>query len=80
MCSSSILLFIFNFSVVKVVGCHYLQPKETYHEPTRRFYPNEILRSPVTEYVPIELIHGRCWVVDPSTYCKGRPEGIQNID
>ncbi|XP_021955011.1 uncharacterized protein LOC110851509 [Folsomia candida] len=56
-----------------VVGCHYLRPKETFHEPTRRFYPNEILRSPVTEYVPIELIHGRCWVVDPATYCKGRP-------
>lgn len=59
-----------------MVGCHYLRPKETFHEPTRRFYPNEILRSPVTEYVPIELIHGRCWVVDPATYCKGRPIGM----
>lgn len=56
-----------------VYGHHYLRPHETFHEPTRKFYPNEILRSPLYEVVPIELIMGRCWVLDPSTFCKGRP-------
>uniref|UniRef100_A0A336KMV7 CSON011870 protein n=1 Tax=Culicoides sonorensis TaxID=179676 RepID=A0A336KMV7_CULSO len=56
-----------------VYGHHYLRPHETYHEPTRKFYPCEILRSPLYEVVPIELIMGRCWVLDPTTFCKGRP-------
>lgn len=56
-----------------VFGHHYLRPHETYHEPTRKFYPNEVVRVPLYEVVPIELIIDRCWVLDPTTYCKGRP-------
>ncbi|XP_055700247.1 histone-lysine N-methyltransferase ash1 isoform X2 [Phlebotomus papatasi] len=56
-----------------VFGHHYLRPHETYHEPTRKFYPNEVVRVPLYEVVPIELIMARCWVLDPATYCKGRP-------
>ncbi|GAB0086330.1 Histone-lysine N-methyltransferase ash1 [Sergentomyia squamirostris] len=56
-----------------VFGHQYLKPHETYHEPTRKFYPNEVVRVPLYEVVPIELIMGRCWVLDPTTYCKGRP-------
>lgn len=56
-----------------VYGHHYLRPHETFHEPTRKFYPCEILRSPLYEVVPIELVMGRCWVLDPTTFCKGRP-------
>lgn len=54
-------------------GHHYLRPHETYHEPTRKFYPNEVVRVPLYEEVPIEMIMGRCWVLDPTTFCKGRP-------
>ena len=54
-------------------GHHYLRPHETFHEPTRRFYPNEVVRVPLYEVVPIELIIDRCWVLDPATFCKGRP-------
>ncbi|XP_021707227.1 histone-lysine N-methyltransferase ash1 isoform X2 [Aedes aegypti] len=56
-----------------VYGHHYLRPHETYHEPTRRFYPNEVMRVPLFEVIPIELVMERCWVLDPTTFCKGRP-------
>ncbi|XP_044735894.1 histone-lysine N-methyltransferase ash1 isoform X2 [Chrysoperla carnea] len=56
-------------------GHHYLRPHETYHEPTRKFFPNEVMRVPLYEAVPVELIMSRCWVLDINTYCKGRPIG-----
>jgi len=56
-----------------VMGYNYLRPHETHHEPSRRFYPNEILKAPIHEIINIEMIDGRCWVVDTNTYCKGRP-------
>lgn len=56
-----------------IFGHHYLRPHETYHEPTRKFYPNEVVRVPLYEVVPIELVMAKCWVLDPTTYCKGRP-------
>ncbi|GJQ68942.1 putative histone-lysine N-methyltransferase [Trypoxylus dichotomus] len=56
-------------------GHHYLRPHETYHEPTRKFFPNEVMRVPLYEAVPVELIIEHCWVMDLNTYCKGRPMG-----
>ncbi|KAG7209902.1 hypothetical protein KM043_011498 [Ampulex compressa] len=58
-----------------VFGHHYLRPHETYHEPTRKFYENEVVCAPLYEAVPCDLIAERCWVLDPHTYCKGRPVG-----
>lgn len=40
-----------------------------------RFFPNEVMRVPLYEVVPIELIMSPCWVLDLNTYCKGRPLG-----
>ncbi|XP_050336751.1 histone-lysine N-methyltransferase ash1 [Bactrocera neohumeralis] len=56
-----------------IFGHHFLRPHETFHEPSRRFYPNEVVRVPLYEIVPIELVIGRCWVLDRTTFCKGRP-------
>ena len=56
-------------------GYHYCRPQETYHEPTRKFYTKEVMRSPLYEVVPLELVVGTCWVLDVNTYCKGRPVG-----
>ncbi|XP_071051493.1 histone-lysine N-methyltransferase ash1 isoform X2 [Onthophagus taurus] len=56
-------------------GHHYLRPHETYHEPTRKFFPNEVMRVPLYEAVPVELVMEHCWVMDLNTYCKGRPMG-----
>ncbi|XP_045466050.1 histone-lysine N-methyltransferase ash1 [Harmonia axyridis] len=56
-------------------GHHYLRPHETYHEPTRKFFQNEVMRVPLYEAVPVELIISQCWVLDLNTFCKGRPIG-----
>ncbi|XP_073978076.1 histone-lysine N-methyltransferase ash1 isoform X3 [Rhodnius prolixus] len=56
-------------------GHHYLRPHETFHEPTRKFFPNELMRVPLYEVVPVELVMGLCYVLDLNTYCKGRPLG-----
>lgn len=56
-----------------IYGHHYLRPHETFHEPSRKFFKNEVIRVPLFEVVPIELIMGRCWVMDLNTFCKGRP-------
>lgn len=56
-----------------IYGHHYLRPHETFHEPSRRFYENEVIRVPYYEVVPIELVMARCWVFDRNTFCKGRP-------
>ncbi|CAF4826885.1 unnamed protein product [Pieris macdunnoughi] len=58
-----------------VYGHHYLRPHETFHEPTRKFFHNEVMRVPLYEAVPIELVMSQCWVMDLNTFCKGRPVG-----
>lgn len=40
-----------------------------------RFFPNEVMRVPLYEAVPVELIIEHCWVMDLNTFCKGRPIG-----
>ncbi|XP_059490497.1 histone-lysine N-methyltransferase ASH1L isoform X2 [Neocloeon triangulifer] len=58
-------------------GHHYLRPHETFHEPSRRFFPNEVMRVPLYEKVSFDLILDQCWVLDLATYCKGRPIGAK---
>lgn len=61
-------------------GHMYVRPHETFHEPSRKFYPNEVFRTPLYEVVPLESITGYCCVLDPLTYCKGRPKGYRDDD
>ena len=56
-------------------GYHYLRPNETFHEPTRKFFRNEVFRVPIYEVLPLDTIWQQCWVMDLATYCKGRPKG-----
>lgn len=56
-----------------IFGHHYLRPHETFHEPSRKFYENEVIRVPLYEVIPIELVIARCWVLDRKTFCMGRP-------
>lgn len=63
-----------------IFGHHFLRPHETFHEPSRRFYPNEVVRVSLYEVVPIELVIGRCWVLDRTTFCKGRPTECNDED
>lgn len=61
-------------------GHHYLWPSETYHEPTRKFYENEVLRSPISEWAALEEVHSTCAVLDPATFAKGRPRAFKPED
>lgn len=54
-------------------GHHYLRPHETFHEPNRKFFHNEVFRVPIYEVLPLDTIWGQCWVMDIPTYSKGRP-------
>ena len=56
-------------------GFHYLRPHETFHEPSRRFFDNEVFRVPLYEVLPLDTLWSRCWVMDPATFCRGRPAG-----
>jgi len=56
-------------------GHHYLRPHETFHEPSRRFFQNEVFRVPIYEVLPLDTIWRQCWVLDLQTFCKGRPVG-----
>ena len=56
-------------------GHHYLRPHETFHEPSRKFFRNEVFRVPIYEVLPLDTIWGQCWVLDLNTFCKGRPIG-----
>jgi len=57
----------------RVLGHHYLRPNEVYHEPSRKFYTNELMRTSIFESIPINLVIDTCWVLDPTSYFKGRP-------
>ena len=56
-------------------GHHYLRPHETFHEPNRKFFRNEVFRVPLYEVLPLDTIWGQCWVLDYAAFCKGRPIG-----
>ena len=51
-------------------GYHYLRPHETFHEPSRKFYDNEVFRVPLYEVLPLDTIWRQCWVMDPATFCR----------
>lgn len=63
-----------------VSGYHFLRPSETYHEPTRKFFNNEVLCSPIGGCAQLEAVKGICYVLDLSSYCKGRPKGAREED
>ena len=56
-------------------GHHYLRPHETFHEPSRKFFSNEVFRVPIHEVLPLDSIWKQCWVLDIPTFTKGRPIG-----
>ena len=63
--------YLWLFQVKKFAfGYHYMQPNETYHEPTRKFFRNEVFRIPIYEVLLLETIWQQCWVTDIQTFCK----------
>lgn len=60
-----------------ISGHFYFRPSETANADTRRFYRKEIFRASTTTNAAIQMenVLGRCWILDPVTYCRGRPSG-----
>ncbi|CAF0970907.1 unnamed protein product [Adineta steineri] len=63
-----------DYGVGQASGFFYIRPNETFHEPTRKFYLNEVFRFPSSnDPLPISLIVRPCFVFDIGTYRKGKP-------
>src|SRR3989442_1146416 len=81
-CTSLFLFFHFHRGTRYISGHYYYRPSETANATTRKFYRQEIFRSttPSKAAIKMENVLGRCWILDPVTYCKGRPSTITQDD
>ena len=67
-------LWIDDDAIAQAAGFYYIRPNETFHEPTRKFFPNEVFRFPTSnDPVPINCFVRPCFVFDIKTYTKGKP-------
>uniref|UniRef100_A0AC34R7N9 Histone-lysine N-methyltransferase n=1 Tax=Panagrolaimus sp. JU765 TaxID=591449 RepID=A0AC34R7N9_9BILA len=55
-------------------GCYYARPHETFVDPGRMFYKNELFCTPLFDTLPVDAIVGRCLVMEPADYAIGRPK------
>jgi hypothetical protein len=62
-----ILYFLFFSQSKFAFGHNFYHPHETFHEPSRKFFPNEVFRMPLYEMIPLETIIGSCCVMDKLT-------------
>ncbi|KAK7115876.1 hypothetical protein V1264_001666 [Littorina saxatilis] len=53
---------------------------ETFHEPNRKFFHNELFRYPQFETYPLDQVAGKCIIMDLNSYCKGKPKGFDTKD
>jgi hypothetical protein len=56
-------------------GCYYARPHETFVDPGRMFYKNELFWTPLFDTLPLDVIVGRCLCLEPQEYATGRPKG-----
>ncbi|CAI4221440.1 unnamed protein product [Auanema sp. JU1783] len=56
-----------------VFGFYYARPHETICDPNRIFHRNEIFATRFYDTLPLDSVVGRCIVLDPDVFCKGRP-------
>lgn len=67
-------LWIDDDAIAQASGFYYIRPNETFHEPTRKFFPNEVFRFPTSnDPVPASCFVRPCFVFDIKTYTKGKP-------
>ena len=67
-------LWIDDHGIGQAAGYYYIRPNETFHEPHRKFFHNEVFRFPSSnDPLPISCIVRPCFIFDMSTYCKGKP-------
>uniref|UniRef100_A0A914ZC83 Histone-lysine N-methyltransferase n=1 Tax=Panagrolaimus superbus TaxID=310955 RepID=A0A914ZC83_9BILA len=61
-------------------GCYYARPHETFVDPGRTFYKNELFWTPLFDTLPLDVIVGRCLCLEPQEYAIGRPKGPKYLE
>jgi hypothetical protein len=61
-------------------GCYYARPHETFVDPGRMFYKNELFWTPLFDTLPLDVIAGRCLCLEPQEYATGRPKGPKYLE
>ncbi|KAJ1975783.1 hypothetical protein H4R34_004211, partial [Dimargaris verticillata] len=57
-------------------GVWFYRPEQTYHLPTRMFYPQELFFGAATETMPLDGAQGKCFVMPLQAYITSVPRGL----
>ncbi|CAD5205660.1 unnamed protein product [Bursaphelenchus okinawaensis] len=57
-----------------VFGCYYARPHETFCDSNRLFHKKELFWTPLFNTLPLDAVVGRCLVLEPNSWCEGRPK------
>ncbi|KAJ1975330.1 hypothetical protein H4R35_003187 [Dimargaris xerosporica] len=57
-------------------GVWFYRPEQTYHLPTRMFYPQELFFGASADMMPLDGAQGKCYVMPLQTYVTSIPRGF----
>ncbi|KAK8745940.1 hypothetical protein OTU49_017190 [Cherax quadricarinatus] len=63
-----------------VYGCNYYRPAETFHQPNRKFFEQEVFKTDQHHAYPLTEVIGKCYVLPLVDYIKMKPEGVDEND
>ncbi|XP_066976704.1 protein polybromo-1 isoform X5 [Macrobrachium rosenbergii] len=63
-----------------VYGCLYYRPAETFHQPNRKFFEQEVFKTDKHNAYPLTDVVGKCYVLPLLDYVKMKPEGVDDKD
>ncbi|XP_042217828.1 protein polybromo-1-like isoform X3 [Homarus americanus] len=63
-----------------VYGCNYYRPAETFHQPNRKFFEQEVFKTDQHHAYPLTEVIGKCYVLPLVDYIKMKPEGVDEKD
>nr|XP_045600014.1 protein polybromo-1-like isoform X3 [Procambarus clarkii] len=63
-----------------VYGCNYYRPAETFHQPNRKFFEQEVFKTDQHHAYPLTEVIGKCYVLPLLDYIKMKPEGVDQKD
>ncbi|XP_071547124.1 protein polybromo-1 isoform X2 [Panulirus ornatus] len=59
-----------------VYGCNYYRPAETFHQPNRKFFEQEVFKTDQHHAYPLTEVIGKCYVLPLVDYIKMKPEDV----
>ncbi|XP_050687170.1 protein polybromo-1-like isoform X6 [Eriocheir sinensis] len=63
-----------------VYGCNYYRPAETFHQPNRKFFEQEVFKTDQHHAYPLTEVIGKCYVLPLVDYVKTTPENVDEKD